>query len=348
MNHIQPIGLSPTVAMMNNGTNLGRDKLTWSQEIWKRLDQAIALEVDRTKVAAKFLPPFGPVGNVANVPADIIGAPPPAVPALVVNDSTVLIRELWVPFRLTKAQAEAEEQLGTAVTLATRAANMLAQGEDLIIFQGQQVIIPPPHPLFDPARGDSRVFYRDPPTDNGLLSLSTDPANPTTVIQVPVPPARPVAFAVPRVPPPLAPAVVAPPAPGYGENTFRAVVLGISELQSNGHYGPYALALPTPIYADTHAPIIAGTLVMPADRIRPLVTAGFYATGTLPINPPAPATTGILVSLGGNSMDLVCSVPPTAAYFQEDPVDGRHVFRVFERFVLRLKSFAAVAQLDFI
>jgi uncharacterized linocin/CFP29 family protein len=347
MNNLQSMGYGSTVVTRNNGINLGRDKLPWNNDIWNRIDNAVKAESKRTKVAAKFLPPFGPVGNVANVPADRIDGQ-----ALTVNDDTVRILELWVPFRLTKEQVDEEEHLATAVTLATRATNMLAQGEDLIIFQGQQVIAPAPRPLFDPARGDNRVFYRERPADNGLLSLNPDRANPTMAIQVPAPPAvvpdpAPAVAAAPA--PARARAVVPAPAPAarYGENTFEAVVRGISLLQDRGHYGEYALVLPTAIYADTYAPL-AGTLIMPADRIQPLVTAGFYGTGTLPTNPPAPATTGILMSLGGNAMDLVCSIPPTAAYFQEDPLDGRHVFRIFERFVLRLKSFTAVVQLNFI
>ena len=57
------------------------------------------------------------------------------------------------------------------------------------------------------------------------------------------------------------------------------------------------------------------TLIMPADRIKPLVTAGFYGTGTVP------PLTGLLVSLGGNTMDLVVGMDVTTSFLQEDP-DG--------------------------
>ena len=79
---------------------------------------------------------------------------------------------------------------------------------------------------------------------------------------------------------------------------------------------------------------------MPADRIKPLVTQGFLGTGTLP------SATGLLVSLGGNTMDLVVGMDTVTTFQQEDP-DGRFRFRVYERFALRLKDTSAVMKLEF-
>src|SRR5690348_13274934 len=69
----------------------------------------------------------------------------------------------------------------------------------------------------------------------------------------------------------------------YAEHTFAAVAEGYSVLQGNGQYGPYALVLQTTPYADTYAPL-PDTLILTADRIKPLMTAGFFGTGTLPSN----------------------------------------------------------------
>jgi hypothetical protein len=74
---------------------------------------------------------------------------------------------------------------------------------------------------------------------------------------------------------------------------------------------------------------VAGTLTTTADRIRPLVTGGYYGTGSLP-TAPDPAGSGLLVSLGGE---------PTTIYIAQDAVtaftqlggDGLYRFRVFER-----------------
>jgi hypothetical protein len=92
---------------------------------------------------------------------------------------------------------------------------------------------------------------------------------------------------------------------------------------------------------------------MPADRIKPLMTAGFLGTGTLPTQavPGAPPnvrqTTGIVVSLGGNTMDLVVGMDAITTFLQED-TEGQYRFRVYERFALRLKDTSSVIRLQFV
>lgn len=117
--------------------------------------------------------------------------------------------------------------------------------------------------------------------------------------------------------------------------------------QAAGHYGPYALVLHTVPYADTYAPV--ADLTVTADRIKPLMTAGFFGTGTLPPNPPpAPAAPyyGIMVSLGGNTMDLVVGMEPFCTFMQED-TNGNYRSRVLERFALRYKDPTASVILQF-
>lgn len=132
------------------------------------------------------------------------------------------------------------------------------------------------------------------------------------------------------------------------------------------HYGPYVFVLHFVPYADTFAPLRT-TLIMPWDRISRLVTGGFankgmmegmtmdsnnmgmdayqremhmYGTGTLQPN------RGILLSLGGNTMDLVVGVDAMTEYVTTD-CDGNLCFRVFNRFGLRLKDRSSVIRLEF-
>jgi uncharacterized linocin/CFP29 family protein len=218
----------------------------------------------------------------------------------------------------------------TAVTLAIRAANLLTQAEDMIIFQGAAAFSTP---FFT-----ANIRSRGVPLDFGLLDIlpAAAPAG--------SPPPLPAAQVIP-VP------LLAGARPGqYGENTFGAVAQGYAVLQGNGHYGPYALVLQTTPYADTHAPL-ATTLIMPADRIMPLMTAGFFGSGTLvpSVGVPAPAGlsfTGSLVSVGGNTMDLVVGFDAKTAFMQQD-VDGSYRFRVVERLALRLKDPSAIIRLEF-
>jgi len=231
--------------------------------------------------------------------------------------ATTPLVEILADFKLTAQQVDREEELMTAVTLATRAANLIAQAEDVLIFQGQAAVEgPQQHPLFR----DGKVRLLSGNAGTGLLGGL--PAN--QIINVP-----PIDAAEQR----------------FGENTFKEVAEAYSRLQSGeglaqAHYGPYALVLHHEPYADTYAPL-ATTLIMPADRIKPLVTAGFYGTGTVP------PLTGLLVSLGGNTMDLVVGMDVTTSFLQEDP-DGRYRLRVWERFALRRKDETATIELKFL
>jgi uncharacterized linocin/CFP29 family protein len=328
---------TPMMPRLGTNMNLGRDKVPWSQEIWNRIDQAVHDECQRTKIARRFLPMYGPVS-----PGELIVISDTVVrdgQTLTVNEAaTIPLIELLVEFTLTLQQVDREPELMTAVTLATRAANLLSQAEDVVLFQGQSAIDGnggPQHPLF----AQNIVRFRSGPAGDGLLRAAN--LNPgIQVIQInALPPVDPNDVNEPR---------------RFGERTFGVVADAYSRLQSGAglqqaHYGPYALALHNEPYADTYAPL-ATTLIMPADRIKPLMTEGFYGTGTLPATGAAPnvrQTTGILVSLGGNTMDLVVGMDAITAFLQED-TEGRYRFRVFERFALRLKDRTSVIRLEFV
>ena len=279
--------------------DLGRDRLTGGDDLWKLIDDAVNDEVMRTSVVTKFLPLQSAVSapDVMTVPAGIID------PATMTVDEVAVtaIVELGVEFGLTRQQIANEAQLGTAVTLATRAANLLAQSEDMTLFQGDTAFR---DPLF------ARVKRAGGSAGQGLFNAAAQ--------VIPVDPIQPGV---------------------YGEHTFTEVAKAYSQLQEQGHYGPYALALHSDIYADTFAPL-PKTLAMPADRIKPLVTLGFFGTGTLP------PSSGVMVSIGGNTMDLVSSVNPITEFLQLDP-NGIFRFKVFERFALRIKDATAIVRLDF-
>jgi uncharacterized linocin/CFP29 family protein len=221
-----------------------------------------------------------------------------------VDESAVIaLVELGIEFGLTRQQTAAEAQNLTGIALATRAANLLAQAEDVVLLSGEAAF---KNPLF------KRVQRRSGDAGKGLLgaagrSVTVEPASDN--------PKR------------------------YVEHTFDAVVEGYSLLQQQGHNGPYALALRSEMYADTFASLPT-SLVMPADRITPLVSLGMFGTGMLP------PSTGVLVSVGGNTMDLIVGVEPITEFLQVS-TEGLYRFRVFERFALRVKDTSAIVRLDF-
>ena len=275
--------------------NLGREALAWSSELWARLDQAVHAEVDRAGVAGKVLPLQSSMPDATTIPADVID---PAT--MTVRDDAVLpLIELSVEFSLTPQQVEREAELATAVTLASRASNLIAQAEDLLVFQGE------------PAR-DAEVFNavrRRGGSAEGLVE-----AAPSAV-------------------------EVAAKNGEVGERIVQAVTRACSDLQGRGQYGPYALVLRTEQYADASAPL-ENTLVLPADRLRPFVAQGFFATGAMP------EATGLVISVGGAPVDLAIGVEPTVSFLQIDG-NGQSLFRVFERFVLRLKDERSLVRLEF-
>ena len=300
------------MSRMGNSINSGRQKLEqWRDrpQIWDRIDQAVHDEAQRIKIASKFIPLYGPLGaDVKQVPSDTIAPFQPNQPLEIIETDFTPMNEIWADFTLTQPQVMDADSQMAGVTLALRSTNILSQFFDLLVFQGNAAFN---NPLFR----NGRVFIRNQNVNiTGLLSNQNIP-------RIPVQPS--------------------PGQPTWGEETFNAVAQGYSDLQSIGHYGPYALVLHTVPYADTYRSLPT-TLIYPALRIKPLVTAGFYGTGTLPPN------TGVLVSLGGNTMDLAVGIDPTTEFVQEEALGGgRFRYRVYERFALRLKDDTGVVVLDF-
>jgi uncharacterized linocin/CFP29 family protein len=217
------------------------------------------------------------------------------------------ILEIWSEFSLTEPQVAHEEELKTAVTLATRAMNLLNQAMDRLIFQGEAVV----------DDGESlvggRVRLRSRPNGVDFLASASDvePVDPSAT--------------EPRV--------------RYSESAASAVFRAYARLQGRGHYGPYAAVFSSEQWGDLHE-FLENTLIMPADRVRAITDAGLYGSGSVANN------TAFLVSLGGNTMDLVIGVAPITAVMQQD-TNGFWRFRVFERFALRLKLQDAVVRFEY-
>src|SRR5690242_20473407 len=117
--------------------NLGRDKIPqWNADVWAAIDKAVADEHKLTAVAAQFLtPPVLDTSHEGTVRADKVLIGEGGV--LSVDEGAITqIIEISVQFKVRPSQIPNEEQLKTTQSLATRAANLLARGEDLLIFQG--------------------------------------------------------------------------------------------------------------------------------------------------------------------------------------------------------------------
>jgi len=349
--------------------NRGKDQIPWGEDVWKRIDAAVTDEMTLTRVAAKILPLVHVPKKVTTVPSDIVivpgPPPPPPAPApdqaLSVDESqTTRVNEFWVEFRLTPAQMEDEsreevamasgQRCSTGISLSIRSANILAQAEDTIVLNGGNGFAN--SPFFKNGQVQARDTALAQHLDLGLLNIAPDgsialPAS--QIVQV-----HPVSQTPLR----------------YSENSLDGVAQAFTTLQEFGFYEHYALVLNTVPYADLHT-ALPTTLVTPVEPISHIVKAGVYGTATVPpfdgktlglpdktkvpggISP-ADANilfTGVLVSLSGNSMDLVRGSLDldgagkdldVAAAFNQKDINENYRFRVLERFALRLKDPSAV------
>jgi hypothetical protein len=321
------------------------------------MDKHVHEEIMRSSVGAQFLPHHKVHPKTTTVPSDTVtlpqaqtsGAPSSTPNPLTVDEGAFIrINEIWAEFALTGQQvhetAEAKNlSHTTAVTLATRTANFLSRAQDMVLFQGFNAYYTPFFQTY------IRWRPQQMPADTGLLCLpaGTPPAGTLPPIST-----------APVVLPSPAQVIQVPKSSGegsfvvYGENTFAVISQAYSALQNSGADGPYACVLYTNAYADTYAPLPT-TLIVTADRIKPLMDAGFYGSGSMASNfadTATPANTasysGLVVSLGGNSMDLVVGHPASVCFTQENP-DGSFLFRILQRFALRLKDTSSVIRLEF-
>jgi len=387
--------------------NAQNQRVGWTDEVWERIHAEVHHELTRARVAAKFLPCVHVPAKTLSVPADVVTLPSDptnfAPGAMTIDEGVTLrINEFWTEFVMTPAQVQhegAEEaamghaqhpdpthqphaanhghtshHVSTGITLATRAANLLAQAEDMLILQGASALLSPmfgngtmPLPVSNSNTPNAAgVSYRGVPSDLGLLNLPLGPAGsfPQSPFTNAIPP-----IYVHRVQPPAR----TPQLLAYQEDTVAGVAQGVSALQAAGQCGPYALVLETVPWADTNSPLKT-TLILPSTPIKELVTAGFHVTGTLPPwnlqsattgaknglpstppNLPSGANvlyTGVLLSLGGHPVDVVrCHLHKNhdalVTYEQTDQNGNLH-FRIRQRFALRLKDITAMVPLLFI
>jgi uncharacterized linocin/CFP29 family protein len=281
--------------------NLGRDKLAWPAEVWQDIDQAVLDEAGRIRIAQKVFP-ASTDGNGQYVPDDAIDRRDGAKALEIPEGRTKPYVELSVDLALTESQVENESTLHTGRTLAMLAAKDIAQAEDTLFFQGVEALAEDPLRVVNRAGAAAGLLNLDGADDVEVQPLEGEDT-------------------------------------GYGPKTFKAVVDGISKLTAKGQPGPYALILATDVYADTFAPV-GGTLTTTADRLTPLLTGGFYGTGTLPDR------SGLLASLGGQPTTLFVGQDLITAYTQSNE-RGQTVLRVYERVQIIARDPTAIVKLIF-
>jgi uncharacterized linocin/CFP29 family protein len=268
----------------------------WSDAQWQKVKGAVKDSFDKASVASAFLDCYGPLSGSAETVRNerlIDQGRGRGITISLDGDhdgANLKLVNLTVNVELSSEQV-AEESLSNAILAFRRAANILAQEEDRVVFGGHD-------------RGDansSLVASRIRP-QKGLADM----------------PARQQFRDVKLT------------TPDQGQALVSAVVAAIERLEDRSNAGPFACVLGNQLFNAAYAP--TDSLVLPADRITPLLKGGpLLRSGQMN------SSTGIVVSLAGNAIDLVIATPPTVQFLHRT-ADAKFRFRVYERFALRIRD----------
>jgi uncharacterized linocin/CFP29 family protein len=297
-------------------------QLNWSDEQWSKVLKTVADEATRARVAASFLPLYGPVDSgTLGVPNLTLSyqSDPEVSPGsdrqrlCVDSEPNTLLSTIAVQISL-RAHEAADPELNAALGMFRRAANVIARVEDALIFHGQA----------DRGQAPAAGTANLPP----IFSVSGGHPQPGLLT------------ALTRVPAGASMNSVggAPGAGGArGDGLVNSIVQAISQLEANGHVGPYACVLGHDLFATVCTP--AAGLVLPRDRILPFLEGPLLRSSSIP------ADQGLVLGLGGNPIELVVGSDISVRFLQMTP-EPRYLFRISERVALRAREWSAVAVLD--
>jgi uncharacterized linocin/CFP29 family protein len=293
----------------------------WTEEQSARVNQVIQEEVSRARVAATFLPLYGPLPPDTDfVRREAIVYPPhfptPPPQQLAIRDrETIQLARLQVKVPLRGPQV-ADSEMRSVLALFRRAANVLARLEDAVIFRGLTQAEPPaPETTFTPPAAANLPL---PIWEIGGGELSDGLLAPLgSQTRLVLPPVQ---------------------AADLGDSLVTAVSGAIGQLEGHGHFGPFAVVLDQVFFLAVQTPN-GGQAVLPQDRI-----IAFLGGGTLLRSSTLPPRTGLVVALGGAPVELVVARDVSLQFLQltQEP---RYLFRVQEKMVLRIKEAGAIVTL---
>ena len=286
------------------------DLLTWTDDEWNRVRQTVHDEAMRARVAAQFLPLFGPLPpDTQMVPANTLDySDPGAGLRMTVTDfESIRLSTLSVNVYLKNAQVS-DPELTSALIMFRRAADIVARIEDATIFNGQEATGK------GPKAGDEiqKVWKMS----GGQESDGLIGAGEKNKVKIDKPG---VGFKL-------------------GQQVFEAVVDAINKIEAQGHHGPFACVMGDKLFTAITSPV-PDSMVLPRDSILPFLDAPLLRSSAMPEKKAG------LVSLHGAPVEIVQPSDISVRYLQATP-EAEHVFRVQQRFVLRVKEARAVATIE--
>ena len=205
-------------------------QVPWTDEQWARVNQVIQDEAARARVAATFLPLYGPLPPDTDfVRADVLGySAQDGSPRMRIEDvATIPLPTLQVKVFLRGAQM-ADPQLSSALQMFRRAANILARLEDAVVFNGQSGA------GAGPANATAAGLPAQP-----IWEIFGGSKSDGLFLQAPGP--QPL-----RKP--------AKPVEADGNALVSALSGAIGELEGSGHFGPFAVVLGQELFTAVQTP----------------------------------------------------------------------------------------------
>jgi uncharacterized linocin/CFP29 family protein len=290
-------------------------QLQWTEEQWNLVQQTVRDEARKLRVAASFLPLYGPLSpdteSVALQKLEETPVQRPGQPGMKVDDvDTRPLTTISVNVELKRSQVS-QPDLSSALMMFRRAANIIARVEDRIVFMGQpketEIGNLPITPKIYTVSGGEEF--------SGLITEAIQQHNIVVVRNV-----------------------------DGGGVLVNKLAEAIGMLENKGHLGPFALVLGRNLFIIAHTPNDQ-SLVLPADRINPLLNGPLLRSSTIDLLDISPEESnsikevnrGVLVSLAGNPIDLVVA-RDISVQFLQITTEPRYVYRVSQRFTLRIKQ----------
>lgn len=283
-------------------------QIPWGDTEWSRIRQVVHDEALRVRVAASFLPLYGPLqGGAETAPLNRLEIREPgrdgAPGMLAIDDHTTKpFASVSVNVHL-KNHMLADPELLAATTLFRRAAGIVARVEDAILFnglKGEELL---------GTDGVEAVYNLG--GSKEYEGLATDRKQIVTVEDGEI--------------------------DEKGQKVFSAVVKAVLALEKSGYHRPFAVVLAHDLFRDIHEPI-PKSMVLPRDGIPPIIEGPLVRSSSLVQG------TGLVISLQGDPVEIVVPSDISVRYLQAS-LDGSHVFRVSQRFLLRVKDGRAIAML---
>jgi uncharacterized linocin/CFP29 family protein len=296
-------------------------QVPWTDEQWARVNQAIQEEASRARVAATFLPLHGPLpGDTDFVRKEEIKYKPPLH-----EPPTAQQRKIWIDDKTTRQLATlqvkvevrgaqlSDPEMTSVLALFRRAANVLARLEDAVVFNGLKEASSGTG--FEPKNGVVVLppIWEIPSGDDKSDGLCGDQSVPL-------------------------PVHLTGSHDEDGELLVSIVSASVGKLEENGHFGPFAVVLDQSLFLIAQTPG-SKSLVLPQDRIIPFLGGGpLLRSSTLPLGE------GVVVALGGAPVELVIARDVSLQFLlvTEEP---KHLFRISEKMVLRIKEHHAIVRL---